>query len=218
MVKVIEVGQFVQEDMILERRGKENQAPVERDPSSLTAGSPSRLLVTDGDAVHLQAVTPRQLQKARGEKVARNPSKQGHRRLLTLPVPSAGQGQADPPSLLFHKIGGFCLRRGPRQLMPASGQGHPGMALEVLAQAQQGRLPGKGPAYPVPVLLQETSSPGNRHPQRQLQDNKPIPLNLYLHPLQPRGAFHSTRHQLRAFLGLQTDQVKGSLWLLQFHG
>lgn len=215
MVEMIEMGHFVQEDMILQGRGKKDQAPVEGDAPGLAAGSPARLLVPDRDSMGFQAVIPGKLQQAGGEEVPCDPAQQGHRRPLS--APPTGQRQANPPPFVLHEVAAALTSRSPLQLIPVSGKGEPGMALEVLPQAENARLPGKGPADPFPVFLKETSSVGSRLPLRQLQDDEPLPVDLDLHPLDPRGALHPARHHLRPALGMKADQVKGFLRLLRFH-
>lgn len=213
MIEMIEVGQFVEKNMILERRRKKNQTPVEGDSSGLAAGSPARLLIPDRHSVRFQAMQPGKLEQPGRQEFPRNPAQQGHH----LPFPGTTPGEANPPPFLLHAVADPFSFRGPLQPMPVSGKGEPGMALEVLPQAENARLPGKGPADPVPVLLKKSSPPGGCLPQRQFQDDNPFPVDLDLHPLDPRGALHPARHHLRPVPGMQADQIKGSLRRLRFH-
>src|ERR1019366_10067602 len=69
------MSQFVQMDIILNKAGRLDQTPVERDRSTPGAGTPTRSLVAHGDATHGQSVPGGQFQKTRRQFLCRQHAK-----------------------------------------------------------------------------------------------------------------------------------------------
>jgi hypothetical protein len=60
MVHVLSMGEFVVDDMVMHHWRQKDEAPIQGKSPLLGAGTPTRGLVADADAIHLNPNVPRE--------------------------------------------------------------------------------------------------------------------------------------------------------------